>query len=361
MANKLADSYPLQNEKEFEPENLHSDTSYQNTETFILQELEKLNQRLPKQDGYTLITCNRSMVQVRVFCTECKQITIMFQFPAQNYPLNPILIELKSKTISPLLLKRLLAKCDEEAKTFTGQAHIHKICYLISKFLQENPLSACAEELSFIKSKLIDPETDTLKQRLKTGSLVFSLKRGNYNIEFKLNVPNLYPVEPVEILMNNSNLPLHLCKIFNGQSREITRSCVNPPLAKKSEKAVQFKPSPSLKLVAEFLITKCFRKCVSDICFICNSESLPIIPRFSNDPTDPFYPVMVLCCSHIYHYGCIDKFLRTPPFDDKKKCLACGQRVFHENWKDSVKLMEEKWAYKEAKNREIEDVMDFFT
>ncbi|KAI6653658.1 hypothetical protein LOD99_3553 [Oopsacas minuta] len=338
-----------------------TNTSDQNTEKFIRQELDKLYQRLLVKDGYTIITCNREMVQVRVYCTECKQITILFQFPTQGYPLNPVLIELKSKTISPVLLKGLAAKCDVEANNLTGQAHVHKICYFIRTFLQENPLSACADELSYVKSYLIDPKTDTLKQRLKAGCLIISLKRGNYILEIKLSIPDSYPIEAVGVQIRNSNIPIHLCKIFNAEATEIARACVNPPLAKKSDKGVLFKPSPSLKLVAECLIDKCFRKSVSDICHICNLESLPINPIFSNESTDPLYPVRVLCCSHLYHYSCIDQYLKTPPFEGGKKCLACGQRVFHENWKDSVRLMEERWAYKEAKNREMEDVVDFFT
>ena len=42
-----------------------------------------------------------------------------------------------------------------------------------------------------------------------------------------------------------------------------------------------------------------------------------------------------------------------------KKCLACGERIYHDKWHITPKLAEERWAYKEARARELSDVVDF--
>ena len=333
--------------------------SISHTDSIIRQELSELTKRLPLQDGFSIITCNRCMVQVCVYCTEFKQITLLFQFPAVEYPLSPVLIELKSKSISQTLLKGLHSKCEEEANCHIGQVHIHKVCYFVQRFLKENPLSACADELSFIKSHLIDPDTDSLRQRLKAGVILISVKKGSYYLEAKLSIPDSYPTEPVSVLLRNSNIPAHLCKIFNGQASELARKCVVAPFSQK--KNINFHPTPSLRFVVEFLIDKCLKSCVSDKCPICNQPSLPPDPSSSLDQGDPLFPVRVLCCSHLYHYSCLDQYIKSPPFDSRKKCIRCGERVYNEAWKDTPQLTEEKWAYKEAKNREIEDVEDFFS
>jgi len=41
--------------------------------------------------------------------------------------------------------------------------------------------------------------------------------------------------------------------------------------------------------------------------------------------------------------------------DDKK----CGKRIFHDKWNISPETAEARWAYKEAKQRELDDVVDF--
>ena len=42
-----------------------------------------------------------------------------------------------------------------------------------------------------------------------------------------------------------------------------------------------------------------------------------------------------------------------------KKCPSCKQRIYHERWKITPKLAEERWAHHEAKKRELSEVVDF--
>lgn len=64
-----------------------------------------------------------SLFQVRVDLnyTDFKRIAICLRFP-ENYPNNRILVELKSKTLSPKLLQYLTTLCDEKAKEHLGKS-----------------------------------------------------------------------------------------------------------------------------------------------------------------------------------------------------------------------------------------------
>lgn len=46
-------------------------------------------------------------------------------------------------------------------------------------------------------------------------------------------------------------------------------------------------------------------------------------------------------------------------FTGGKKCPACKQVIYHDRWKVTPKLAEERWAHHEAKKRELSEVVDF--
>ena len=63
--------------------------------------------------------------------TEYKQVTIHLQF-ADGYPREPVIVELKSKTLSDKLLDGLLKVCDDEAKKHVGQRQVTvELCFHI--------------------------------------------------------------------------------------------------------------------------------------------------------------------------------------------------------------------------------------
>jgi hypothetical protein len=69
-------------------------------------------------------------------------------------------------------------------------------------------------------------------------------------------------------------------------------------------------------------------------------------------------PIRTLC-GHWYHFGCLDPHLTAPPFD--KKCAACGAPIEHAHWTKAGQraLLEKRWAFEEARRREVGDVSDF--
>lgn len=42
-----------------------------------------------------------------------------------------------------------------------------------------------------------------------------------------------------------------------------------------------------------------------------------------------------------------------------KKCLSCDNRIYHDQWSITPELAEARWAHKEAKARELDEVIDF--
>lgn len=46
-------------------------------------------------------------------------------------------------------------------------------------------------------------------------------------------------------------------------------------------------------------------------------------------------------------------------FAGGKKCLKCGQRIFHDKWNIAPQVAEERWAHQEARKREVAEVADF--
>jgi hypothetical protein len=90
-------------------------------------------------------------------------------------------------------------------------------------------------------------------------------------------------------------------------------------------------------------------------------------------------------CGHLFHFKCLDSYIKTPPFKGNsavmilplftisvsvsglsvggKICPApqCGKRIYHDKWvtTKNVRLAEERWAHEEAKKRELSEVVDF--
>lgn len=65
----------------------------------------------------------------------------------------------------------------------------------INNFIDENPLSCCYSEIVDIKKELSD--SDELKLKQKTSTIVFSVKEAEYYFKSKITVPHNYPVDSV--------------------------------------------------------------------------------------------------------------------------------------------------------------------
>ena len=52
--------------------------------------------------------------------------------------------------------------------------------------------------------------------------------------------------------------------------------------------------------------------------------------------------------------------MKTPPFKGGKNCPLCNKRIYHEKWRLTPEVAEARWASKEARDRELEEVAEFF-
>ncbi|XP_068710102.1 uncharacterized protein [Montipora foliosa] len=286
----------------------------------IESELEMVKKSLSEKiEGCEILSCHPVAVNVRITRTKFKSVVAVLQFP-EKYPTSAVIVEIKSKTLSPRLLIKLTELCDQEAKKLLGRQQVIPVLSFVRRFLDENPLIACSEELQYIKSRLLT-EVDQLKVKQKAGILNICANQDKYFLDVKIAVPDDYHTAAVR----------------------------NPP----------FEPKPSLKLVCDFLVAECVRVCPRETCPICQKRALPEDPKEAiTDPTDPQF-VERIYCNHLFHFGCLDKYMKTPPFQGGKKCPSCKQRIYHERWKVTPRLAEERWAHHEAKKRELSEVVDF--
>ncbi|XP_066585335.1 uncharacterized protein [Prorops nasuta] len=316
-----------------------------------LQEVSKLCRNVV--EGSRLVSCVRTMVRVEITKTTFKKVIVCIQFP-DSYPTTPLLLELKSKTLSVKLLDGLSEVCEKECRKLLGKAQVLPILKFIRSFVDENPLICCYDEITELKKIL--QEGDELKLRQKTSAINLKVNQGLYYFKVRLAIPDNYPDSAVILGEADTNLPPLFTRYLLGQGKELSRKCIEPALKKHN---IPFVPSPSLKVVASFLI-RTAKTLPQENCQLCRILCLPLNPEevIVNEMED--LHVERLYCGHLFHLHCLITFMKTPPFHGGKKCPTCGQRVYHDKWGLSDKLAEERWAHQQARARELAEVADFF-
>lgn len=323
----------------------------------VKDELKDVQSRLKNIVPNTeIIGCHQANVQIKITRTKHKQCVCQFQFPP-NYPSEGILLELKSKVYPIKVLDAMLKLTEAEIKKLVGRQQIISVIKFVNNFMAENPLIVCSEEISQIRKKIVQ-EQDDFKVKQKAGTINYKIISKRYFLHVKLTIPDNYPVECVIIEFKGSNFPLILESHFVAQANEIARQCTQPPL-RKDPKAPPWQVKHSLFPVLEYLAYHCVHKFPIETCPCCKKPALADDPEKcqSNPNADDF--VEWVYCKHIYHHSCLDIYMKTPPFTGGKKCPKCGSRIYHEKWNISPELAEERWAHKEARKREIEEVTDF--
>lgn len=69
--------------------------------------------------------------------------------------------------------------------------------------------------------------------------------------------------------------------------------------------------------------------------------------------------VLQIYCGHHYHFACVDRYLSEPPFG--KACHKCGAPIEHRALTTDVVVLEARWAAKQAKQRELDEIADFLS
>lgn len=321
-------------------------------------ELAELRQCVPRVIAdSTVEACVPAMVRIRIEKTKYKQMVACFQF-SPDYPESRALIELKSRYISHKLLDGLTKLCEDEADKYIGKPQVLQVLRFVRTFIDENPLCCCSEEISNIKKRLIAC-SDELKLRQKTSSVMLKVNQGLYYIKYNLTVPEDYPEKQIGIEEKECNYPPLFRRWFLAQAIEIARRCVEPP-AKKKPKDPPFVLKPSMEPVVSFLIDE-GHKYLDTKCKICGKKAFPDDPKNIESNESAEMHLERVYCGHIYHNKCLDTYIKTPPFQGGKNCHTCGLKIYHDKWKLTPETVEARWAHKQAKQRELDEVVDFLS
>eukprot|EP00088_Acartia_fossae_P015668 TRINITY_DN18621_c0_g1_i1.p1 TRINITY_DN18621_c0_g1~~TRINITY_DN18621_c0_g1_i1.p1 ORF type:complete len:331 (-),score=-0.05 TRINITY_DN18621_c0_g1_i1:241-1233(-) len=321
----------------------------------IEDELEEIKRCCHSQVPHSkVVTAVPEMVRIEIEKTTFKKIICCLMFP-RDYPSSHILLELKSKTLADKLLSGLTKVCEDEAKKHLGKPQILTVLKLISKFIDENPLCCCSNEITSLKSMLGPDDSVKLSQKNSTISLL--IKKNKYFLNAKLKIPDLYPEERVEVSTSDCNFPRVFKVWFVENSKELARRCVEPPKKPKPNQP-KFEVKPSVLPSARFLIES-VQRYPTERCQICKQVLFPEDPANAIHNEKAAAHVERVYCGHGYHHDCLILYMKTPPFQNGKMCPACGNRIYHEKWKVTPELAEARWASEQAKARELGDVVEF--
>ncbi|CAD5115812.1 unnamed protein product [Dimorphilus gyrociliatus] len=321
----------------------------------ILEELKEVKEKILSIPNTELISCVPAIVQIKITLTKYKQLVVCMQF-SDNYPYDCLLVELKSKLLSDNLLQKMTKICEEELRKFEGEKQIIHLVKFVKNFIIDNPLCVCSDEILSLKNLLTDGDEIKLKQ--KVSKIILKLREGSYMINSSFTIPNDYPVSRINVTISDCNLPEVLRVNCESQCQELARRAVEPPLKRKSSDP-PFEPTPSLLKISEFIINNVIRKYPTMLCPCCHKSALPAdaMDVVKDHQADQF--VERVYCGHLFHHKCIDDYMKTPPFTGGKKCPSCGSRIFHDKWRATPELAEARWAHKQARQRELDEVVDF--
>ncbi|EDW29187.1 GL18546 [Drosophila persimilis] len=378
---------------------------------FIEQEVSDFRSSCEKKVPHSrIIICSSSLIRVDIYPERPNRLmTVCLRFP-EDYPKStPILVELKSRAYSERLLTELTRLIDDHARDYLGKPHALLVVSFAQQYLSDNPLCVCLDEIKQlrvdIKTRVVCPELadgesphveSQLKLRQKNNSVELIARGGKYTYRVTAVVPDSYPVQCVELKGQESNLPAVLVRYLNGQSREIARQCVEPPHRLSKDELANFRPAKSMYRSLKFCL-EATRDFHVERCPICDSTVLPNNPADVELEENADSYIERVYCGHVFHQGCLKQYLAEPPFPrGGKLCPAkrrhprsdaqtymgsragsvqgvaasaasskhldnavCGIKLAHDRWVVSVKTAEARWAQKQARQRELEEVVDF--
>ncbi|ALC38609.1 CG17260 [Drosophila busckii] len=355
----------------------------------LQDELEYVRTHCEQQfEGSKLVACTSSLVRVELLSHRTNRTMIVCLHIPKDYPQSAnILVELKSRVYAEKLISFLTDMLDKCAKQHCGEPQVMQLLRTANQYLVDTPLCVCLDEITQLRSMLAYNDENKLKLRQSKCSVQLLIHGGEYFYRVTATVPDNYPQHCVELHDHESNLPNVLVRFLNGQSKELARQCVEAPLRFTRDEQAKFRPVPSLYTALKFCIaaTQDFHM---ELCPICDQAVLPTNPEeiLADENADAF--VERVFCGHLFHQGCLKKYLSEPPFPKGGKlCPAkrrhprsdaakpvgasgkdkglqaelgvCGIKLAHDRWVVNIKTAETRWAQKQARQRELEEVVDF--
>lgn len=313
---------------------------------------EELRVLARERPAHELMTLSRELVTLLLQTTPVKRVVVNVQFPA-GYPAAAGLhFQLTSSQLGDASLSKLHELAQRRLSVdCAGQPQLLSLARLLDRAMRTLMLLPCVEDIAALRRTFADLATDD-----RAGCVLFSVRSNagdaayEHRSDVRACVPDAYPAEPVRVTVVQSTLPAALVDVIVAHANEEARKLSNaqPP-----------KPSLVEAVTTAHSVADSIATAVCQVCALrvlparAGAGPLALPPAGSRDSPERLY------CGHWYHLACVDKYLHEPPFvAEGKPCLVCRRRVLTQRWDADHKTLERRWASKQAKQREVEDVAD---
>ncbi|CAG9466276.1 unnamed protein product [Pedinophyceae sp. YPF-701] len=357
-----------------------------------------------------LLTSAAGLLQVQLGPTPWRTVRLRLTFPP-GYPVSPgscLAVDLASAEgcVHPAPLARLREAVARDCRGRPPGEQAVPAIALVRKFVEKNTLLPAFEDIDAIKKLLREKGVgEVVETSDRKGTVRIRFASGRYSAHLVCRVGERYPEgAPSLEFTNDGNFPAGLADAAIVAAREQAKRLAEPPSAaaggpllaaregagtgnkersrharqqtfhsaqtanklaetaaeaaarleaERKRKIAEFKPARSL-FPAVHRLVECFvEPLAKGCCEICGKRLLPEDPAKAKAAR-----AERLMCGHHFHFGCLEKYVSEPPFD--KGCKVCGEQVVHARLTTNKKVLEERWAAKKMREREISDVMDMF-
>lgn len=310
-------------------------------DVFVAEELRTIRETLPAS---VIRAAVPSLVQLEISRGSHARLVLQAHFPS-TYPQGTLSTQLKSSTLPVTALKRLEQLADSAAaeRASLGQTAVLHVHAQLTRVVQRNMLLVAYDEVRALRSRFSTPAV-SIETRDAKGDVRVSVSCANYFTLGVFTIPQAYPKEPCSFVVECSDCPPSLVTIFNAMTCEVGRKLIRPSPSQPPVVVHTLEP------MVRFFVDKLAGRYPTETCQMCKRRMLPEVATDVSIPRPKPARIVRVYCSHLYHGGCLQKFLETPPFDKGKCCPSpgCGKRIFHQKFKTAanVDLAEQRWAHK---------------
>jgi hypothetical protein len=129
------------------PEN--SEVAASSGNQFIEQDHAYVREFLPEA---AILTLSKECINVIIIRTAYARIQLKLIYIATDYPVEPPIIELSSKTLPPALLRNKEKECLEKCVEHKGKAQFAVVYEVLYRFIQTNMFIPCWKEIKQVIS-----------------------------------------------------------------------------------------------------------------------------------------------------------------------------------------------------------------
>jgi hypothetical protein len=153
------------------------------------------------------------------------------------------------------------------------------------------------------------------------GRISVEMHSGRYWARFRFTVPQDYPEHAPQVELSESNFATPYTTRFVAHSRDHMQRALGPPPTSKQHRPGGQQAKPSLLSCVQFLWEECIQRYTGGVCVLCKKPVLDADPEVRPDPASR---VVQTYCSHVFHFGCMDRFMKKSPFprDGRRSCVC---------------------------------------